>query len=129
MSGAGVVLGSVEPFNGCKDEWPQYVERLEHFFVTNSVNTAEEKRATLLTLIGGATYKTLRNLVSPDKPGDKSYAQLVEALNKHYKPVPSKIVERFKFHSRNRKPGSRLRHSLQNYDRWQNFATLRIRSK
>ena len=77
MSGAGV-LGSVESFNGCKDDWPQYVERLEHFFVANGVDTAEKKRATFLTLIGGATYKTLRNLISPDKPGDKSYSGSAE---------------------------------------------------
>ena len=43
--------------------------------------------------------------MSPDKPGDKTYSELVSALSKHYKPAPSEIVERFKFHSRSRKPG------------------------
>ena len=43
--------------------------------------------------------------MSPEKPGEKAYEDLVAALSKHFKPVPSEIVERFKFHSRSRKPG------------------------
>jgi len=46
-----------------------------------------------------AMYKTLCNLMSPDKPGYKSYAELLEALTKHFKPAPSEIVEQLKFHS------------------------------
>ena len=56
-------------------------------------------------MIGAATYKTLRNILSPAKPGDKSYVELVEKLSKHFRPAPSEIVERFKFHSRSRLPG------------------------
>ena len=52
-----------------------------------------------LSLIGQSTYKTLRNLLSPDKPGDRSYADLVGTLSKHYKPAPSEIVERFRFNT------------------------------
>ena len=64
---------------------------------------ADKKRAMFLSVVGPATYKSLRNLVSPAKPGDKTYGELVEVLSKHYKPTPSEIVERFKFHSRFRK--------------------------
>ena len=65
-------LGRIEPFDGSKDgNWQEYVERLEHFFVANGMDDAEKKRAVFLSVMGAATYKTLRNLVSPDKPGDK----------------------------------------------------------
>ena len=101
-------LGRVDEFDSTKDDWLQYVERLEHFFVANGIDNAEKKRAVLLTAVGAATYKTLRNIVSPSKPGEKSYAQLVEALSKHFKPTPSEIVERFKFHSRVRKAGESI---------------------
>ena len=89
MSGT---LGRVEEFDGNKDDWQQYVERLEYFFIANSIDGAERKRAVFLSLIGQSTYKTLRNLLSPDKPGDRSYADLVDTLSKHYKPAPSEIV-------------------------------------
>jgi hypothetical protein len=49
-------------------------------------------------------YRTLRNSVSPAKPGEKSFDELVETLSKHYNPDPSEIVEHFKLHSRFRKP-------------------------
>ena len=101
MSGT---LGRVEDFDGNKDDWQQYVELLEHFFVANGIDGAEKKRAVFLSVIGPSTYKTLRNLLSPDKPGDKSYASLVDTLSKHFKPAPSEIVER----SRNRRPGESI---------------------
>ena len=98
-------LGRVEEFDGNKDDWQQYVERLEHFFVANGIEGAEKKRAVFLSVIGVSTYKTLRNLLSPDKPGDRSYSDLVDTLTKHFKPAPSEIVKRFHFNSRIRKPG------------------------
>ena len=105
MSGT---LGRVEDFDGNKDDWQQYVECLEHFFVANGIDGAEKKRAVFLSVIGPSTYKTLRNLLYPDKPGDKSYASLVDTLSKHFKPAPSEIVERFRFNSRTRRPGESI---------------------
>ena len=104
-----VGLGRIEPFDGSKDgDWQEYVERLEHFFVANGIDDAEKKRAVFLSVMGAATYKTLRNLVSPDKPGDKTYGELVEKLSQHFRPAPSEIVERFKFHTRVRRPGESI---------------------
>ena len=97
-------LGRVEEFDSNKDDWQQYVERLEHFFQANDVDGAENKRAVFLSVIGSATYKILRN---PAKPGEKSYADLVDT-SKHFKPAPSEIVECFRFNSRVRKPGESI---------------------
>ena len=67
-----------------------------------------KKRAVLLSVVGAATYKTLRNILSPEKPGEKTYTELVEKLARHFKPAPSEIVERFKFHSRVRRAGESI---------------------
>ena len=99
---ASSTFGRVDEF-AANDDWLQYVERLEHIFTANGIDAATKKRAVLLTVAGAATYTKLCNIVSPEKPGEKSYAVLVEALSKHFKPTPSEIVERFKFHSRVRK--------------------------
>lgn len=80
------------------------MERLEYFFIANAITEAEKKKAVLLSVIGPATYKVLRNLLAPNKPGEQSYAELVDTLSKHYKPAPSEIVERFRFNSRIRRP-------------------------
>ena len=102
---AVATLGRVEEFDGAREDWQQYVERLEHFFVANSITTPEKKRAVFLSVIGPSAYKILRNLVSPDKPGEKDFAVLVDKLSQHFKPTPSEIVERCRFHSRSRRPG------------------------
>ena len=98
-------FGSIEEFDGNKEEWPQYVERLGHYFEANSIEDADKKRAVFLSVVGPATYKILRNLFAPDKVGDKTFAECVNVLTRHFNPVPSEIVERCKFHSRFRRAG------------------------
>ena len=66
------------------------------------------KRATLLSVIGPRTFKLLRNLLTPEKPGDKLYADLVKVLTDHFSPKPSEIVQRAKFYGRSRKPGESI---------------------
>ena len=99
------VFGKIEEFDSEKEDWPNYVERLSHFFTANSITTDEQKLAVFLSVIGPATYKLLRNLVAPKKPGEKSFDDLVQLLTNHYNPTPSEIVQRFKFHGRFRKQG------------------------
>ena len=66
--------GRVDEFDIARDvDWPQYVERLEHFFVANGIDDVGKKREVLLSVVGAATYKTLRNILSPEKPGEKTY--------------------------------------------------------
>jgi len=76
-------LGRVNEFDGTKDDWPQYVERLEHFFLANGIDSEEKKRAIFLSVVGAAAYKMLRKFMSVAKPGEKSYDELVKALSKH----------------------------------------------
>ena len=97
------VFGKVDEFDATKEEWTQYVERLEHFFVANDIADAGKKRAVLLSVVGASTYALLWNLVSPAKPGEKSYSELVAVLKEHYNPTPSETVQRSCFNSRFRK--------------------------
>ena len=46
----------------------------------------------------------LRNLIVPVKLDKLFFKELVEVFTKHYSPWPSQIVQRYKFHSRFRKP-------------------------
>ena len=99
------LFGHVGEFDDSKEEWIQYVERLDHFYEANGITENDKKRAILLTTIGPVTYKTLRNVVMPRKPGEMSYQDLVAAMKTHYRPTPSEIVQRFRFNSRFRHPG------------------------
>lgn len=52
----------------------------------------------MLSVVGAKTYSLIRNLASPDKPGEKSYAELRTLVKNHLQPKPLVIAERFKFH-------------------------------
>ena len=47
------------------EEWGSYVERAEHYFVANGVDTQETRRAVLLSSCGAPTYRLIRNLSTP----------------------------------------------------------------
>ena len=98
------LFGQLGRFVEGQEEWQQYAECMGHFLAVNGVTTEERKRSIFLSVIGPKTYKLLCSLVSPNKPGDESFAELVQALKSHYNPEPSEIVERYKFHTRFRKP-------------------------
>ena len=57
---------------------------------------------------GTSTFKLLWNLITPVKPGDKTYVEFVEVLTDHFSPKQSEIVQRSKFYSRSRKPGENI---------------------
>lgn len=67
------------------------------------IDNAERQKAILISVVGSSTYSLMHNLLSPDKPKDKSLQELV-LLMKNHDPKPSKIVQRYKFDSHNHKP-------------------------
>ena len=110
------VFGKVEEFDSDKDDWLTYVERVNHFLKANSITGNEQKQAVFLSVIGPSTYKLLKSLLAPEKPGDKPYKNLVKKLTEHFNPTPSKIVQRFKFHGRFRNRENLSLRTWQNYD-------------
>ena len=96
--------GSIGEFKNAQEDWQSYIERLQQYFVANDVKTAEKQRAILLSAVGGPTYQLIRNLLAPEKPHNKTFAQIVEAV---IQPKPSVIV-RFNFHSRSRASGENV---------------------
>ena len=71
-----------------------------YFFLANSI-ADEKKVAVILSVTGGNIYALLRNLLSPAKPQEKSFAELTAELKKHFEPKKVIIAERFSFHRRN----------------------------
>ena len=85
-------LGKINEFQPSVEDWPEYVERLEFFFVANGITADEKRRATFLAVIGPTAYKLLRSMLAPVKPVDRSFEELVKVLSDHYSPKPSEIV-------------------------------------
>uniref|UniRef100_UPI00358E58B7 uncharacterized protein n=1 Tax=Myxine glutinosa TaxID=7769 RepID=UPI00358E58B7 len=97
-------IGKMGEFCEEKEDWSQYMERLEFFFTANGIEGEERKRAVLLTVIGPAAFGLLKRLVEPRKVGRESFASLVETMREHLESEPSDIVHRFEFNSRERRP-------------------------
>ena len=98
-------FGKLSEYNANKEDWNSYGgEQLDFFFVANGITDITQKRAILLSSCGTSCYKLFRGLTQPEKPGDKTYTQLVELMKTHRNPKPNPIAERFKFNSRNRLP-------------------------
>ena len=116
-------IGKISEFVPSKEDWTQYVERLEHFFVANGIESAEKKRAVLLTVIGPTAYRRLRNLLSSAKLGETDYKNLVDAMQKHVNPTPSVTIQRFKFNSLSRLPEETVQLTYRSYAQLLNFAT------
>ena len=102
------LLGKIEQYDPEQEEWPQYVKRLEQLFEANDFTgdtKAYKRRATFLSVIGPAPYTLLRSLLAPAKPKEKKYDELVAKLTEHYSPIPSEVMQRFRFNSRSRQAG------------------------
>lgn len=73
------LIEAIEPFSPRESDITSYIERMEQLFECNEV-TDDKKVCMFLTLIGGDAYNTLKDLLSPNLPSAKSYAELKNAL-------------------------------------------------
>ena len=94
--------GRLEAYNE-SDDWTSYKERVDQYFVANKITESATQKAIFLATVGVTAYGTLRNILAPVKPCDAVWPDITEALNKHYSPEPSSLVQRCKFYSRFRR--------------------------
>ena len=97
--------GIIPVFDGSQEDWVEYVERLDSYFVANDITDPAKKRAILLNAVGPSTYRLLKTLCLPDKPTDHSFEEIVDRVKTHFNPKPSPIVKRFEFNKRKQQPG------------------------
>ncbi len=105
---ATTLLGHIEEFDPATDDWTLYVERMEEMFKANDLtgrDKAEKRSAIFLSIVGKRTYSLLRSLLALDKPSTNTLEELTAKLTEHFSPAPSEVMQRFRFYSRNRKPG------------------------
>ena len=101
--------GSIGEFDGDRETWKSYTERLIQYFTANDVESADKQRAILLSVCGPTsgptTYQLIRNILAPVQPTDRSFSELVELVERHRNPKPSVIVRRYNFNTRMKQPG------------------------
>ena len=95
-------------FNSQREDWMAYSERLEEYFMANDIESADKKKAILLSVVGAETYQLIRSLVAPAKPKEKTFDELVKLVQDHHQPIPSAIVQWYKFNSRTQQAGDSI---------------------
>ena len=88
--------GSISAFDSSQEDWVEYAERLEHYFVANGIDNAD---AILFTSVGPSTYRLIKTLSLLRKPTDYSFQELVTKVKTHFHPKPSPIIKRFEFNT------------------------------
>ncbi|CAC5368187.1 unnamed protein product [Mytilus coruscus] len=105
--------GRIEEFK-FENNFEEYTERLEEYFLANEIDDDDKKRSIFLTVCGEKTYSLLRNLCAPAKPNTKTSDNLIEILTDHLRPKPLIIAERYKFHQRKQESHEKVRDYLAN---------------
>ena len=101
---ARLQIASVGEYSDDNEDFESYTERLIAWLVVNGV-TDEQKCSVFLAVIGSTTYKLLKSVLAPDKPNIQTFNELVNVLQRHYKPKPLIIAERFRFYKRQQQEG------------------------
>lgn len=98
--------GIVGEFNSTQEDWVSFTKCLVQDFVANSISEeGNKRRAILLSSCGAATYQLIRNLVAPDKPTDKNYAEIVAIVKIITSPA---LPQRFHLHTQTQKPSKSI---------------------
>lgn len=97
------LIGSIPEFYGSVDDWNVYQERLEQFFEVNDIPDAK-RVALLISVIGGESYKTVRDLCHPVLPKNKTFDELCTLLRKQYTPQVAIFRERTNFYNSRQEP-------------------------
>jgi len=98
----------VSAFDGNQEEWVEYAERLENYYIANDINDPAKRRAILLNGVGPSTYRLIKTLCLPGTPKDFTFSELVARVTTHFNPKPSIIIKRFEFNTRKQKPDEKV---------------------
>ena len=91
----------LDDFNKNAEDFDSYVEQMDQWAELNGVG--EEKKAGMLpSMVGANEYRLLKDILTSEKPKDKAYPELREALCE-YSPKPPITTERFNFYIRGKK--------------------------
>jgi hypothetical protein len=98
MNNGSKIFGRIQQFNPEVIGWDLYAEQVALFWEANDIDDKAKRRAVLLTSIGSEAYGVLKNLTAPAKPAQKTLADVLKLLKKHYAPRPNPIVKRQEFY-------------------------------
>ena len=124
-----MTYGNVGEFRESVESWTQNAERLDQYFEVNEIKDRKKQKVILLSVCGSKTYGMIRDLLQPKRPSESDIKEVYTALERHFSPTPSVIVERFKFHKRSHGEEKNVAEFVAGPAGYQSIASLKQRSK
>ena len=93
--------GSLGEFDHAKGDWKSYmyIKRAKQYFLANDITDEDKQQAILLSCCGDATYRTIKDVMSPQAPGEATFTVIAEKMTTCFQPAPSEIVQCFRFNT------------------------------
>ena len=85
--------GTLGEFDLSKGNWKSYVERAKLYFAANDVADNDKQRAIFLSACGDATYRRIKDVLTPEAPGETSFKTIIEKMTQHLQPTPSQSLQ------------------------------------
>ena len=63
-------IEKIDEFDGTKEDWTQYVERVDHFFAANEITNDGKKKSAFLAVIGPTTYTGEKSCITCKARGE-----------------------------------------------------------
>lgn len=83
-----------------KDDWEQFVERMEFYFIANNVTEEVKKRVMFLTKVSAKTYALIKKICAPQKPDKIALEDIIKWTTDYLKPKVNVTVLRSQFRRR-----------------------------
>jgi len=100
-----------ETYDDANESFDSYLERLNAYYMAMNIGQCDDDAAApvraaadkqkvvhFISCMGRNTYSTLRDLCSPAKPIDKTFDEIKNLLESHFKPKKLEIAETYRFH-------------------------------
>ena len=91
---ATTIFGSISEFDSETEQFTEWAERLEQWFLANEITDLDRKRALLLSFIGVKGYKLVRSLAQ-NEPSKNTFEELKKLMEDHLQPKPNEIAQRY----------------------------------
>ncbi|XP_067122695.1 uncharacterized protein [Centruroides vittatus] len=93
-----------EPFK-MDSQWKTYKDCFNFCLKANQIENDQDKCALFFIVCGETLYELVVTLIASKETTQVNFNEVLTALDSHFNPKPSEIVESFKFNQRSQKPG------------------------
>ena len=101
------IIGHLREFSLSNSDWTIFKARLEKYFTANGITSAthaEKMRAVFLNVLDENAYQLMYDMVSPEKPENKNYEELIQVFDQYFKPQQNPLAARYKFYNARKDP-------------------------